>query len=233
MGVPSTIIPHQRVAFKPITEAGGDEDIHASKFGGIPLVPSGGDWPTCANCGRPMQLFVQLLAGDLPRGAPFFGEGMLQLFYCTSSNPVCEVDCEAYAPHAQSVLARLIDTHGAVAPAARHQGISRARRITGWESIADYPNGEELDALGVELEDDEIDSVGEQFPRDGDKLGGWPLWIQGVEYPECTECGEQMANILQLDSEDNVPHMFGDAGVGHLSQCSKPRNVMSFHWACC
>src|SRR5262249_366298 len=23
---------------------------------------------------------------------------------------------------------------------------------------------------------------------EGDKLGGWPLWVQGVEYPHCPDC---------------------------------------------
>lgn len=44
---------------------------------------------------RPMQMFVQLNARGLPtEGARALG-GLLQFFYCTSTDPECETDCEA------------------------------------------------------------------------------------------------------------------------------------------
>jgi uncharacterized protein YwqG len=65
-----------------------------------------------------------------------------------------------------------------------------------------------------------------------DKLGGWPYWVQGPEYPTCPSCGERMRIVLQLDSEHNVPFMFGDAGVGHVTQCPTHHDVVAFGWAC-
>lgn len=69
-------------------------------------------------------------------------------------------------------------------------------------------------------------------PHDGDKLGGWPAWVQGVEYPKCIECGEPMDMLFQIDSEDNVPYMFGDCGTAHVTQCPTHPDVVAMGWAC-
>lgn len=53
----------------------------------------------------------------------------------------------------------------------------------------------------------------------GDELGGWPHWVQGIEYPGCPQCGCRMELVFQLDSMDNVTHRFGDEGIGHITQC--------------
>jgi len=33
----------------------------------------------------------------------------------------------------------------------------------------------------------------------GDKLLGWPSWVQGVEYPRCPRCNQQMSFVFQID----------------------------------
>ena len=89
--------------------------------------------------------------------------------------------------------------------------------------------------LGVTLRDLPIDTdVAESIgiPEAGDKLGGWPHWVQSVEYPSCPTCGREMEIVLQVDSEDNIPHMFGDAGCGHITQCPDHPQVLAFGWAC-
>ena len=43
--------------------------------------------------------------------------------------------------------------------------------------------------------------------------------IQGVEYPTRPGCGRRMTYLFQIDSEDHVPYMFGDAGCGHITCC--------------
>ena len=56
-----------------------------------------------------------------------------------------------------------------------------------------------------------------EFPHSGEKLGGWPMWVQSVEYPSCPECGAEMTLLFQIDSERNLPYMFGDVGCGHIT----------------
>jgi hypothetical protein len=41
-----------------------------------------------------------------------------------------------------------------------------------------------------------------------------------------------MQVIFQLDSEQNLPHGWGDMGVGHLSLCQQHPDTLAFGWAC-
>ena len=66
----------------------------------------------------------------------------------------------------------------------------------------------------------------------GDKLAGYPHWVQGVEYPNCPECNRRMELAFQLDSEDHLPFMFGDVGCGPITQCPEHKEVVTFGWAC-
>ncbi|MEZ4451613.1 MAG: DUF1963 domain-containing protein [Nannocystaceae bacterium] len=231
---------HVRSAHVPIT-GDGDDEGPVSKLVGRPWLPAGTEWPRCPSCERPLQLFLQLDLADLPKGAPGGGRGLAQLFYCTNSEPLCEVNCEAYSPFADSVVARLVDPHGpgATAPEERAHEAFPAAVIRGWTETWDLPNREELIDIGAGDEDDELPDETEETihaarrPVAGDKLGGWPYWVQGVEYPSCLECGETMQLLFQIDSNHNLPFMFGDTGCAHLTQCPHHPEVLAFGWACC
>jgi hypothetical protein len=70
------------------------------------------------------------------------------------------------------------------------------------------------------------------LPRMGDKLAGWPAWVQGVEYPRCPLCEETMGLVFQIESEGHVPFRFGDSGTGHITRCRTHPNLVAFSWAC-
>ena len=227
----------------------GDGAIFSSKFSGQPLLVANETHPICPNCERPRQLFLQLNLDDLPTEIKNeYGEGIVQLFYCTNEESLCEVDCQAFFPFAASVLARLIKPEniklidsdrasGAVAPSDPSQTSAEnffpAKRIVGWESFADYPNPEEAETLGIECDDDETDDFYQtDYPLSGDKLAGYPMWVQGIEYPNCPVCSELVRLLFQIDSEDNLPYMFGDVGCAHLTQCATHKEQLAFAWAC-
>ena len=108
-----------------------------------------------------------------------------------------------------------------------------AKLIEGWRELDDYPNAEEGELLGIELTDDQWETLGaEGRPGTGDKLAGYPAWVQGVEYPNCLVCGASMRLVFQIDSEDNLPFMFGDVGCGHITQCKTHPEQLAFGWAC-
>lgn len=224
----------RRTAYIPVTTA-GDAPGAVSKFSGSPYLLPGEEWPACGNCGQPMQLFVQLAGDDLPpeahsRVAP--GE-VLQLFYCTSEDPHCEDDCDAWAPWSNSTVARIVPAAwDAPAGPPLPEGLFPPLRITGWTVMDDYPGFDDLEDMGVRLSDADADTLGDEFPRIGDKLLGWPAWVQGMEYPSCRVCGTRMELLFQLDSEDNLPYMFGDSGAGHVTQCPEHRTELAFGWAC-
>jgi uncharacterized protein YwqG len=233
--MPSAIKRLKRKSWKPLV-IDGDGALYDSKFGGTPWL--GGDefWPTCQHCGKPMPLFLQLNLKTLPQDLRAeFGKGLLQLFYCTSNDPHCESECDAFFPFTKSKLVRIIE---AARGLNRHDRPDIAARclpkcIIAWEERDDYPYWEEGEEYSLKLSHKEWKVVAEHgFPRSGDKLAGWPDWIQGIEYPYCPLCNERMRLIFQLDSNDHVPYMFGDLGCGYITQCPVHTNQVAFAWAC-
>lgn len=129
-----------------------------------------------------------------------------------------------------------------------------ARTIVGWERFEDLPHYEDhaeaglvatydftartvtlrCEAVGLDvtlgIDDLEVDDITD--PATGDKLAGWPFWDQANEMPSCPRCGKRMQLLFQVDSNDNVPYMFGDLGVGHITQCADHHDVVAFGWAC-
>jgi hypothetical protein len=172
---------------------------------------------------------------------------LLQLFYCTN------VDCPAehWEPFNDGTRVRIVEPDGPPRPVEPPDSADDfpAKTITSWERFDDYPHGEEhgliwggqpsrveCPELGLVIEDVPVNVV-EQVVLDrcqqGDKLAGWPFWVQSVEYPNCPCCGRRMRHVVQVDSQNNLPFMFGDSGCGHITQCPEHLDILAFGWACC
>ncbi|MFT5459548.1 MAG: hypothetical protein ACI9K2_006063 [Myxococcota bacterium] len=99
-----------------------------------------------------------------------------------------------------------------------------ARTIIGWTTFRDSPGPSEVSRgpLPDHLRDAErehseymLNSV-----RVGDKLGGWPRWVQGVTYPPCRTCGTPRSNLVfQLGPEQNLGESWGDVGSAYVLAC--------------
>jgi len=230
---------HHRFAWKPVVEP-GDGSVTASKFCGIPWTVPYAPWPECGHCHQPLQLFLQLDLDDLPAELDqTYGDGLLQLFYCIRDE--CQGYC-GWEPFADDLSrVRVVHPIGSM-PIVSPQGLTfPPMRIVGWERFLDLPKPEEHRELGlkytydfkagtVRLECEELglvfDNIRDPYLAEnianaslGDKLGGWPAWVQNVDYPACRRCERQMVHVFPVDSEHNVPFMFGDAGCGHITQC--------------
>lgn len=225
----------KRTAYIPKVSPGPSEFSEHSKIGGLPYLRSEKDWPKCPNCKKHLQLFLQLNLSEIPEKK---SDGLLQFFYCTSTDPLCEVDLEAFFAFSEAVVSRLIHLDipsYSINP--EHEDTFPEKRITGWEAVDDYPHYEDYDLLGIDsdLDDTVYDLMEEResgVPISGDKLFGWPFWVQGSEYPSDRKTGTQMELVFQFDSEVNLPHMFGDAGIGHLTQSPDNKQELAFGWAC-
>jgi hypothetical protein len=241
--VPKALNPYKRPAWKPRIKAGPGPITH-SKFGGRPWLPPGEPWPECPNCMQPMQFFMQLDLSKVPEDVQGdFGEGLLQLFYCTSVEPDCAVETEAWFPFSKGNLARIVHPDGDDAESEVHDLALQLepfpqRMIVGWDELIDYPDPEEAEAMGVDLDDKDWDALealekkGTSIPRDGDKLSGWPFWVnQSADYPDCPVCAGRMQFILQVESEQNLPFSFGDGGCGYITQCEIHQDQVAFSWA--
>jgi hypothetical protein len=221
--LPDNLRTYERTGYHPVTEPG--EYGTGSGFGGAGIVSDAHPHPRCPSCARPMALFVQLDLASVP--VPAAGTGLMQLWYCLGD---CTVDLGDWEPFAGSHLGRLTPVTGV--PTTEGEQVP-PRRITGWTPVRDIPDYEDLRSLNLDIPDALADAaIDARVPDEGDKLGGWPAWVQGPEIPDCPQCGAAMTYVFQLDSEKNVPYMFGDAGIGHLTQCPRHPDVIGFGWAC-
>ncbi len=252
---------YTRTAFKPIL-APGHGAADGSRFNGTPFLVGGEPWPACQLCQKPMPLFLQLNLKQLPEPYDKkFGVGVLQLFYCVKDHDFSQTEDWAAFDH-KTKLVRVVapDAQGAIA-APRDVGLlAKPQSIVDWERFEEALNTEEAERYGLKTiwdrsnplkvrtrfvcealdidtgflstadEKDVFDRI--LAPKFGDKLGGWPGWVQGVEYPSCTRCGVAMDLVFQIDSNDHVPFMFGDVGCGHITQCPDHKDVVTFAWAC-
>jgi uncharacterized protein YwqG len=217
---------HKRSAWKPYVEEGPGAP-GGSRFGGLPA--AGAEWPVCGQSGKPLTLFAQIASEHLPEelGRPF-GEGLLQVFCATHDG-----GDDTWAAFSETHCLRVVPATDEVLPAPDGVEVFPVKAIVGWEEQADYPHYEDLMELDHELDDDEDEVVAEAgYPVPGDKLGGWPMWIQGAEYPDCRQCGARMELLLQLDSEDQLPWMWGDVGCAHVTVCPEHPDELALAWAC-
>lgn len=244
----------RRSGWKPVVEE-GDGPPTASKFCGLPWIGPEASWPRCGHCREPLTLLLQLDLDDLPEElGDRFGSGLLQLFYCLRDGCQGVGGWEPFADDLSRV--RIVHpTPSAPAPSvSTEQPYLPAKRITGWTRFDDLPSPAEHDECGLKYTYDFTDGTlriecpdlgfdckqrmsecqAEEIAtaEHGDKLGGWPAWVQGVEYPNCPTCGRRMVLVFQVDSEDHVPFMFGDVGCGHITQCPEHKGVVAFGWAC-
>jgi hypothetical protein len=225
---------HIRSAWLPETDEG---DIgRGSGFGGRPFLPDGVDHPICPRCTRPMPLLAQLALADLPPGGPQRGAGLLQAFYCPTRDErgftSCNTELQGWAAFSACHVVRLVAADSPGAPSDAGEPYP-ALHVTGWRQVNDWPGWEEQRALGIGIEEDLANAISDAgYPRTGEKLGGWPAWVQSLEYPDCPRCGARMDVLLQIDSEQLLPIMFGDVGTGHVTQCPDHPDVLTFAWAC-
>jgi len=238
---------HKRTAWKPVVEK-KDGALTDSKMSGTPLLPDG-QWPLCGSCQQPLQLFVQLNLAELPSAAPDFGSGLIQFFFCTNEDAGCYAD--GYGdPFADCQIVRRLDMPTNLpAKIQPPKGSFPARRIVDWSAIDDFPSCAERESLGLTYGNDNIlrcaeigveqeMSIDDYFDGSynhafrGNKLAGWPTWVQNVEYATCRKC-DALMNLLvfQIAHDKNIPFMLADGGIGQIIQCPEHKDELAFVWA--
>ncbi|WP_436777013.1 ankyrin repeat domain-containing protein [Yinghuangia sp. YIM S09857] len=223
------LAPTARLAWSPVLgPADGERALGGSRFGGLPWLGEGEAWPLCGECAAPLAFFVQLDLAAVPRQArDELGTGLLQLFHCTGCNP-----SRAFS---RGHLVRIVGPAEVGRPTPPPTILPSEgavpfpeRPITGWARGArDYPyrEADESDLLPEER------AVVFGLNRQGDKLGGWPNWVQDAEYPHCPLGDQRMTRpVFQIDSRRGVPHTWGDHGAGYIVQCPAHRDQVAFLW---
>ena len=135
--------PLKRTAWKPITIR-GDGGLSASKFAGKPWINECESYPICEYCQTPLRFFFQLNLSKLPTNLDGqFGDGLLQLFYCTNHESGCDGGdvTQVQIIHPTKIPAQLeIPEIKFDSMSALIDGEFPARQIVGWQAIDDYPS---------------------------------------------------------------------------------------------
>lgn len=167
-----------RAAWLPVTS---ETSTANSRLGIGPVFrPEAWAWPTCAQCSKQLAFVLQLDLAELP--AEFdvpLREGLVELFVCRD---VCEggVHLERVVPSSSLE---------AVLPPDNAHAILEPGAIATWRRFDEEPGWEDRERLQLpEAEDDS------PRPLHADKLGGWPAWQQGAEWP-----AEDATLLFQLD----------------------------------
>lgn len=209
----------RRPFWLPLTREGQFAD-NPSHFGGIPDLAPDETWPGCPHCGVPMALLLQLDLATLPAEAPGraeAGAGLLQLFGCT--------DCGALSEDGSALARRLPPAERSAAVLSFDAVMLAPRSIVGWRAGSERPGAGEWDdeqGLPPAGEDEEC--------QGGDKLGGWPAWVQYAEYPFCPVCRQPQRLLFQIASQQGLDYMFSDVGTAYLMYCSQHPDQLSFSW---
>jgi hypothetical protein len=223
----------ERTAWFPLLEV-GEGDPRGSRFGGRPWLAEAEAWPACGRCLLPMHFLVQLAGDDLPPALrPARPGALVQLFLCDRR---CQ-KADLGTPFAPSTVAReLHSERGGVARAPRPEVVFPAHRVLRWLPRPDHPSYADLcERLGLADALELVDALRARGlrPAGGEKLGGWPDWVEDAEYPRCPACRgpsrPRMEPWLQIDSNRSLPVQLGEHGVGWLIRCGGC-GLLSFEW---
>ncbi len=205
------------------------QEVAGSHFGGRPWLPKGESHPRC-HCGEIMPLFLQLELDGLPtKEGRSWGSGLIQLFCCVNREERCLETSQ------KSSLLRVIGSAGGTPGTTACPGELPCNAIVGWESRMDLPEREEAQEQDVVLSDEEYEAALEMrlHALEGHKLGGWPAWLQGVDYPKCPRCGFTMGELIfQLDSgdEEDLDFSWGEEGNAQITRCREHPDALGFVW---
>lgn len=159
-----------RPAFLPRVAAGA-EGRHRLASDRV-LRAAGASWPACRGCAAPLAHVVQLDLSALPEPLTR-ARSLAQLFVCTHG-------CENGSETSPGVLVELLPLEGlaeVAAPGDVGATVQACGTITGFARVDEEPARDDRD--------DEVDSEDDAapLPLRCDKLGGWPAWEQGREWP--------------------------------------------------
>jgi uncharacterized protein YjbI with pentapeptide repeats/uncharacterized protein YwqG len=130
----------KRTAWKPITVK-GDSNLAVSKFAGKPWINPGDSYPMCEYCQTPLRFFLQLNLSQLPESLNRqFGDGLLQLFYCTNSESGCDAFLIKNIQPTETPLQYEMPDIIFDSMSALIEGEFPAKQIVNWQAMDDHPN---------------------------------------------------------------------------------------------
>lgn len=245
----------KRPAWIPIV-SDGDSGVTASKFSGVPWLADDEEWPTCGECNNSLHLLLQLNLDNLPKElGENFGSGLLQFFFCTRDDCLPSGFGSECSPTALLRIVQPVEKKlGTTVPRFNDDNprAFSAKTIRGWRKQDDRPTNKEYEESAVNVTnwfDRGIDQwlqvthaplaikgdvAYDDFKQlhdcyEGDKLAGWPCWVQGRAYPRCSICDQPMrTHLFTITFGNNLSYSPGDGDKCYIFQCSNHKNVLAF-----
>ncbi|MEE3919618.1 DUF1963 domain-containing protein [Micromonospora sp. BRA006-A] len=146
-----------------------------TRTGGVPLVPTGFEWPVCDECDGPMQFLAQVRLDDIDAA----DATLLSIFMCQNDPGLCdEWDATAGGNRA------FVFPSGALAPSAVPSGDTVLLAET---SAVTYVPMQDSDGYDEARERWRGES-GRPLRDVLGQLGGLPAWLQFDQTPTCPAC---------------------------------------------
>jgi uncharacterized protein YwqG/predicted DNA-binding WGR domain protein len=222
-----TLKKWERTAYLPVLESRPIDPASAlgDKFGGMPWISDAAPWPELD--GEQMEFLFQL---ELAKRLRSFPKGLLlQCFYSWKG------DYASYDPWAPTACVRFVRPKGrpVVDPLAELYPENAIVDYTERIELPGYASRETREELAaIEHLLDPVLDVDPRFDRRGDKLGGWPDFIQDEELVRCRICGEALLELVQIESGRALPLVWGDMGVAYVVACPKHLTEATLFWQC-
>lgn len=184
--------PHARPCHKLKTRKGAGA-ARASRFGGHPWLAADESWPS--HQGEPALFLFQVDLAELPVEA---GQGLLRVFIKPDGGfALQDTTCMV----TQAIKGDVVTGSNPLSP----------RQLTGFgKATQDLPGAEAHDL--VKLDPAEVEHL-PLMTQAGDKVGGWPHWIQDASSPKGFG-----RFVLQVDTGGALAFSYGDSGIGILLQ---------------
>ena len=118
-------------------------------------------------------------------------------------------------------------------------------KITGWNKAekaeaATYSVHDDLKQIfgkDVYIDDENFDFgvtafIEDNFLEEGDKLGGYPFFIDDSEFPKCCkeECNQKLSGFVFQTDAQILDFSWSDCGVGTILYCPKHPFTFGFQW---
>ncbi len=212
-----------------------------TRFGGSAYAEKGEKAPICEHCGKPLTFIFQY-RGKYDKDLKPSGD-LYSVYYCFDCVPIGRAEEEkgqwAIVTHKNPDVSKFVEQKENISSifTPTSCSLSRVFVLPDYETIEN--NYSEIAELCEEIDSDDPmsayedagNSIGCQM-EPSTTLGGYPIWIQGESEHTCPECEGKVELAVQIDSEEAVNLMFGDAGCLYVFKCPKHKNGFAIEMQC-
>ena len=212
-----------------------------TRFGGPGYAESKDEVPVCKCCGKPLTFVFQFRDSydkDMkPCGA------LHSVYYCFDCTPIGRPEEEngqwRVITHENPDASKFVEIKDNISKVLKPMlcSLSKVFVLPDYETAENnFPNIAEL-CEEIDCEDpmSAYEDAGNEIGclmEPSTTIGGYPIWIQGEGSQVCPECGGEVELACQIDSEESVNLMFGDAGCLYVFKCAKHKNAFAIEMQC-